>query len=155
MALRIFQLLGEEFLPYFTNEKKKSIHSQFRDLRALYREYGIFPYHYFKHRLYESDATDCTGYVPGVLVKRFQEYANPISHIENLSNKSMTLNILNSANIPVVQDLFVVDEYGEYYKNGENISQLEAIRIIAECPQQIFAKPLNSGGGKGTKLIST
>jgi hypothetical protein len=151
---RLFILLREEFLPYMSNRKKKSIIVQFRDGIALYREYGVFPYHYFKHRLYEADSPECIGYVPGVLVKRFQEYANPISHLENLSDKSKTQICLSNANIPVVPDLFVVNESGEFTKNGEKITYIEARKLMQEFQGQVFAKPISGGRGSGTMLIS-
>jgi hypothetical protein len=133
---------------------KKSIFLQFRDGIALYKKYGVFPYHYFKHRLYEADSPECIGYVPGVLVKRFQEYANPISHLENLSDKSKTQIALSNANIPVVPDLFVVNDSGECSRNGETITSVEATRLMHEFQGKVFAKPLSGGRGSGTMLIS-
>ena len=155
MSNRYQRFLKAEVWPYFRCRDRKPLHQQWREARALGAAYHCAPYHYFKHRLYERGAReDVLGYVPPILVQRFQEDFNPPSHLHMVIDKLETNRILGKLGVPCIETLFSIDGDGTVRRgDGATIDAATAASQLNRLEGMVFAKPIDWGVGEGAHRV--
>ncbi|MBS0388809.1 MAG: hypothetical protein JSR15_10040 [Proteobacteria bacterium] len=155
MSNRYQRFLKAEVWPYFGCRNRKPLRQQWREARALWATYQCVPYHYFKHRLYERGAhPDVLGYVPPLLVQRFQEDFNPPSHLHMVIDKLETNRILGKLGVPCIETLFSVDADGTVRRgDGTTIDAVAAASELHRIDGMVFIKPVDWGVGEGAHRL--
>lgn len=151
MSNRYRRFLRAEVWPYFRCRDRKPLRQQWGEARALWAAYHCVPYHYFKHRLYERGARpDFLGYVPPLLVQRFQEDFNPPSHLHMVIDKLETNRILGKLGVPCIKTLFSVDADGTVRRDdGSSVEAATAASALNRIDGMVFIKPVDWGVGEG------
>lgn len=155
MSNRYQRFLKAEVWPYFRCRNRTSLRQQWREARALWAAYHCAPYHYFKHRLYERGARpDFLGYVPPLLVQRFQEDFNPPSHLHMVIDKLETNRILGKLGVPCIETLFSIDADGTVRRgDGATIDAVAAASALNRIDGMVFIKPVDWGVGEGARRM--
>ncbi|HVN99025.1 MAG TPA: sugar-transfer associated ATP-grasp domain-containing protein [Steroidobacteraceae bacterium] len=155
MSNRYQRFLKAEVWPYFRCRNRKPLRQQWREARALWAAYHCVPYHYFKHRLYERGArADFLGYVPPLLVQRFQEDFNPPTHLHMVIDKLETNRILGKLGVPCIETLFSIDADGVVRGgDGASLDAVAAASALNRIDGMVFIKPVDWGVGEGAHRL--
>lgn len=155
MMDQYLEFLQTEIRPYFGSRDRKPLRQQWREIRALWTKYRCFPYHYFKHRLYERSARpDFIDYLPARLVKHFRRSHNPRSQLRLLNDKLETTRVVAGAGIRCVETLFSVDVDGTVRTgDGTIVAAGVAADDLRSQGGKLFVKPIDSRAGLGAFSI--
>jgi hypothetical protein len=151
---RYQKFLRNEVAPYFAASRKKPVYRQASELIALWRRYNCPPYHYFKHRLYELQASEYLDYVPPAIIGHFQVRVNPPEYLAMISDKGKTCAVLRKSGTACAPTIVSIGAAGELSDGfGSSIEPAQAIQLIAEAGGQLFCKPIDGGTGDGAGII--
>ena len=148
---------ASEAKAYLRSDRRKPLSLQIREGARLWREYGHFPYQYFKHRLYRQECRqDITSYVPPLLLRRYRDRLNPEPAREMTLNKLLYTQRMQGAGLPVVPILATIGTEGWIRDTDEKqLSYDELIRRLAERGlQEIFLKPTHGCEGRGARKLA-
>ncbi|HVY57331.1 MAG TPA: sugar-transfer associated ATP-grasp domain-containing protein [Xanthobacteraceae bacterium] len=138
---RIYRFLSEEIAPYLRARSKKPFRRQVAEMVALYREYGVVPYHYVTHDLYStSHADEVLDYIPADMLIVFCASLNPSEGVEAALDKAKFSQKMRAAGLHVMDDLCTVRSDGIRLADGSRIDFPQFLRMLeAEC-QELFFK---------------
>ncbi len=151
------EFLQTEIRPYFGSRERKPLGHQWQDTRELWARYRCFPYHYFKHRLYERSARpDFIDYLPAKLIQRFRRDRNPRSHVRMVNDKLETIRVLAGTGIRCIDTLFSVSTGGIVLRgDGAAVGADTAAAALRRRSETLFVKPIDSRGGYGAFSIGS
>ena len=150
------RFLSSEVTPYLRSRRKKKLTLQLREMQSLWRQYRCVPYHYFKHRLYESPIrTDVLEYVPPAVIERFQLAVNPRAHKRLLWHKLETNRAVAAHGVPCIETLYHVTAEGELTDGAGTSCSIEAaVQALRARNRDVFVKPIDDGVGNGASRVS-
>jgi hypothetical protein len=149
---RIRRFTVEDFVFYMRAPDKKGLGQQWRDLKYLYRCYGIPPYQYITHALYLQEFQGDIGcFLPPELLRRFRDSLNPRQCWVNAVDKQKFVALMMRANLPVVKVLArITRERHIVTLDGNGCSFQQLLSWLFDSGQgEIFLKPQTSGSGMG------
>ncbi len=149
--MRIYRFLSEETVPYLRARNRKPLHRQIREMMALYREYGVLPYHYVTYELYRnSHANDVLEYLPDDMLIVFCASLNPGEGIEAARDKIKFSQKMRKAGLAAIEVLFTVRSDGTIRRpDGSQIAFPEFVRVLEAQCQDAFLKQRHGLGGFG------
>lgn len=132
--------------PWFVYPDKKRLNIQIREIRYVWKKFGIFPREYFVYRHYRN-GVDGKKLIPRNMLWLTRYEINDPDR-ELLQDKAAFRIVADAAGVKTVKELFSVHDSGEIITSSSKvISSDAAINLINEIEGRVFIKPLD--GAKG------